>query len=500
MKTKFSLAFAALFAAIGSASAQDLRIGLQDDPDTLDPAKNFSFVGRHVLSSLCDKLVDITPDQQIVPQLALSWQTSADGKAVDIKLRPNVKFHDGEPFNAAAVKFNIERMLTMPDSRRKSEIALVTAAEVVDELTVRLRLSAPFSPLMAQFTDRAGMMVSPKGVQTGGEGFGNKPICAGPYRLVQRIVQDRIVLEKFPEHWNAGAYHFKTITFMGIPDATVRLANLRSGQLDLIERLAATNIPTVKSDAKLAVTPATSVGYQSILFNIANGEQAKNPFATNPKLREALELSIDREALNQVVFAGAFTPGNQAFAPGTRFYAQSVPMPKRDVAKAKALVKESGIAAPSLTILVPSDNERQLVAQVIQSMAKEAGIDIKVQTVELISMLAQQRQGNFEASMYGWSGRVDPDGNLHFLLTCNAPTNDPRYCNPELDALLDEARTKNEMAERKALYDKALAIIARDRPMIVLYHQPWIFAYAAKLDGFKPYPDGIIRVAGMKFK
>ena len=488
----------AVLMAIGGAQAQDLRIGLQDDPDTLDPAKNFSFVGRHVLTSVCDKLVDIAPDQTIVPQLALSWQTSADGKALELKLRPNVKFHDGEPFNAAAVKFNIERMITMPDSRRRSELALVKSAEAVDDLTVRLHLSAPFSPLLAQFADRPGMMVSPKAVQSAGDSFGNKPVCAGPYRLVQRIVQDRIVLEKFPEHWNAGAYHFKTITFTGIPDGTVRLANLRSGQLDLIERLAATNVPTVKQDPKLAVVPAQSLAYQTILFNIANGEGAKNPFAINVKLRQALELSIDRAALNDVVFAGAFVPGNQAIPPGNRFYAQAIPIPQRDVEKAKALVKESGVASPTLTILVPSDNERQLAAQVVQAMAKEAGIDIRIQAVELISMLAQQRQGNFEATFYGWSGRVDPDGNLHYLLTCNAPTNDPRYCNPELDALLNEARTKTDMATRKALYDKALAIIDRDKPMVVLYHQPWIFAMSSRLQGFAPYPDGIIRLTNVK--
>jgi peptide/nickel transport system substrate-binding protein len=500
MKAKFVFTGAVLLAAVGSASAQDLRIGLQDDPDTLDPAKNFSFVGRHVLSPICDKLADITPDQKIVPQLALSWTTSADGKALDLKLRPNVKFHDGEPFNASAVKFNIERMLTLPDSRRKSEIGLVTSAEVIDDFTVRLHLSAPFAPLMAQFTDRAGMMVSPKGVQTGGDQFGNKPICAGPYRLVQRIVQDKIVLEKFPEHWNAGAYHFKTITFTGIPDATVRLANLRSGQLDLIERLAATNIPTIKGDPKLKVVPGSGLGYQGILYNIGNGEAAKGPFGTNVKLRQALNLAIDRDAVNQVVFAGAFIPGNQAFPPDNPYYNKAIPIPKRDVEKAKALVKESGVANPTLTILVPSDNERQLAVQVIQSMAKEAGIEIKIQAVELISMLQQQRQGNFEATFYGWSGRVDPDGNLHFLLTCNAPTNDARYCNKELDDLLNTARTKNDPAERKALYDKALAILDRDQPLTVVYHQPWIFALSSKIEGFKPYPDGIIRVTDMKFK
>ena len=190
------------------------------------------------------------------------------------------------------------------------------------------------------------MMVSPKGVQSGGEGFGNKPICAGPYRLVQRIVQDRIVLEKFPEYWKRRRlslqdHHLHRHSRL---DGASRQPAL--GQLDLIERLAATNIPTVKGDPKLKVVPGPGSATKASSYNIANGDAAKGPFGANPKLREALDLAIDRDALNQVVFAGAFMPGNQAFPPGTPFYNQSIPMPKRDVAKAKALVKESGVANP----------------------------------------------------------------------------------------------------------------------------------------------------------
>src|SRR5262249_3487963 len=150
-----------LMISAGCASAQTLRIGLQEDPDTLDGAKNWSFVGRVVMTSICDKLVDIAPDASIVPMLATSWTTSDDGKAITFKLRSRVRFHAGEKFDAAAVKFSLDRALPLPDSRRKSEIIAIDRVEVVDDLTVRVVLRSPFSPLLAQFADRAGIMVSP---------------------------------------------------------------------------------------------------------------------------------------------------------------------------------------------------------------------------------------------------------------------------------------------------------------------------------------------------
>src|SRR5499426_1399891 len=182
----------------GTAAAEStLRIGLAEDPDVLDPTLARTYVGRIVFCALCDKLFDIDEKLNVVPQLALSNEVSADGKAVTIKLRPGVKFHDGEPFNAEAAKFNLERHLTMQGSFRKAEIAQVDKVEVVDPLTIRLQLKAPFSPLIAQLTDRAGMMVSPKAVTAAGDKFVNKPICAGPFKFGDRVVQDHITLERF---------------------------------------------------------------------------------------------------------------------------------------------------------------------------------------------------------------------------------------------------------------------------------------------------------------
>src|SRR6478736_6234870 len=310
---------AAVIASPGSAQT-NLRIGLAEDPDNLDPTTAGSYVGRIVLAAMCDKLFDIDAQLNIVPQLALTHETSENGKTVTIKLRPNVKFHDGEPFNAEAVKFTLDRGLTLETSKRKAELSQIDKVEVDDPLTVRMLLKAPFSPLIAQLTDRAGMMVSPKAVKEAGDKFVNKPICAGPYKFGERVVQDHITLERFADYWDKDRIHIDRVTYVSMPDSTVRFANLRSGQLDLIERLLATDIPAVKSDSKLKlVLPTPPIAYTGITINLANTDQAKNLVGQNAKVRQALDLSIDREALNQVVFNGAYTPGNQFSAPSNQY-------------------------------------------------------------------------------------------------------------------------------------------------------------------------------------
>src|SRR6266851_6409599 len=183
MKT-FRLAAAAAFLILSSAivSAQTtLRIGLAEDPDVLDPTLARTYVGRIVFASICDKLFDIDEKLAAVPQLALGHETSADGKTVTIKLRPGVKFHDGEPFNAEAAKYSLDRHLTMKGSYRRPDLGSVEKVEIVDPMTIRLILKEPFSPLLAQLTDRAGMMVSPKAAEAAGDKFGLHPVCAGPY-------------------------------------------------------------------------------------------------------------------------------------------------------------------------------------------------------------------------------------------------------------------------------------------------------------------------------
>src|SRR5580698_2716481 len=501
-----TLRLAATLAALAMslmASAQAetiLRIGLAEDPDMLDPSLGRTYVGRIVFSAFCDKLFDIDEKLNIVPQLALSHETSADGKAMTIKLRPGVKFHDGEPFDAEAAKFSIERHINMPGSFRKSELASVDHVEVVDPLTIKLVLKSPFAPLISQLTDRAGMMVSPKAVRRKGDKFGLHPVCAGPYKFVERVQQDRMVFERFADYWNKDNVHIDRVVFLPIVDATVRLANLKSGGLDLIERVLATDIKDVESDKRLVLATAPDLGYLGLTINVGN-DKNKGGLSQSEKVRQALDLSIDREAINQVVFNGEFTPGNQWVSPAHPYYQKAFPIPKRDVDKARALLKEAGFALPiSVDYMVPKGAENEAVAQVVQSMAAEAGFDLKIRVIEFATSFKQAQSGEFQVFQINWSGRIDPDGNSYVFLHTKAPQNDGVYSNPEADKALEDGRLVSDPLQRKAIYEKLTGTVLHDEPIIYLYHRKLLIAHTAKLQGYTQLPDGLVRVVGLKFK
>jgi len=489
-------------ASIGSATAQTLRIGLGEDPDILDPTLARTYVGRIIFAAMCDKLVDIGPELEIVPQLATEWEWTDGNKGLVLKLRSDVKFQDGEPFDAKAVKFNIERHLTMPGSNRTSEISVVTGADIVDDHTVKLVLSAPFAPLLAQLSDRAGMMVSPKAAQAAGENFGSHPVCAGPFRFVERVAQDRIVLERFADYWDKDNIKLDRIVYLPIPDSTVRLANLQSGGLDMIERVAAHDLDIVRKDTRLKLATIIGLRYDGMTLNLANGERAKKPLGQDARVRQALELSIDRDALNQVVFNGEFQPGNQWVPPPNPYYIKELPIPARDVAKAKALLTAAGVPNPVVAMMVPNNPESLQVAQVIQAMAKESGFDIQIQSTEFASALQLAAKGDFEAFMLGWSGRSDPDGNIYNFVSCSAPPalNISHYCNQDVDRELRAAREVEPRAERLVHYRKVAEQILQDRPLIYLYHGKLLYAATIRLSGFTPYPDGLIRPQGLRLE
>jgi len=489
-----------LFFQAAAFAETTLRIGLAEDPDILDPSLSRTYVGRIVFSAVCDKLFDIDEHLNIVPQLALSYETSADGKAMTIKLRPGVKFQDGELLDAEAAKYSIERHMTMPGSFRKSELANVDHVEVVDPLTMKLVLKTPYAPLIAQLTDRAGMMVAPKAAQEAGDKFGLHPVCAGPYKFVERVQQDRMVFEKFNDYWNKDNVFIDKIVYLPIVDATVRLANLKSGGLDLIERVLATDIKEVRADPNLVLSTAPELGYLGLTVNIKN-DKNKGPLSQSAKVRQALDLSIDREALNQVVFNGEFTPGNQWVSPQHPYYQKAFPVRQRDVEKAKALLKEAGVTPPvTVDMMVPKGAENEAVAQVLQSMAAEAGFELKIRVLEFATSLNEAQAGNFQIYQINWSGRIDPDGNSYVFLHTGAPQNDGGYSNPEADKLMEDARLVADPAERKAIYQKLTKIVLNDEPIIYLYHRKLLIAHTRKLEGYRQMPDGLVRVVGLKFK
>ncbi|WP_338607319.1 ABC transporter substrate-binding protein [Pelagibacterium nitratireducens] len=504
MRKPFYLALMASIAMTGltalPASAQDggtvLNIGLQDDPDTLDPATNWSFVGRHVLQQMCDKIVDINGNNEIVPMLATDWTWNEDSTQLTLNVREDATFHDGTPVNAEAIKYNLDRALTLEISRRASEISAIESVEVVDEFTVQINLSEPSVPLLAALTDRAGMIISPAAGEELGEDFTNDPVCSGPYEFVERVAQDYIELEKFDDYYAADDYAFDRLIFRGMPDSNTRLLNLRSGQFDLIERLAATDVASVDDDPALETAPVVGLGYYGITIDIG-GEGADPDFSQQQAVREAFSLAIDREAINQVVFEGQFAVGNQPFPPTSPYYNQDMPVQPRDVEAARALMEEAGIDQIDLELLVPTDAERQQVATLIQSMVAEIGINVEIRPTELMTLLDTAREGNFEAHLVGWSGRVDPDLNITPMLSCGAAGNDAHYCSEELDTILTEARAVGDVATRQEKYSEAVDLLLTDLPIVYLYHSQWIFAHDAALEGFDPFPDGIIRLGGV---
>jgi peptide/nickel transport system substrate-binding protein len=498
---KYVLAAAILLAAMHTgACAQTLRIGLDNDPDMLDPTLARTFAAGEVLTTVCDRLFEMAADYTVEPLLVSEYGWSDNNRTLRLKLRDGVRFHDGEKLDAAAVKFSIERHLNLPGSILRPLITPITGVEVADERTVVIRLSSTFAPLLSRLTGRAGMIVSPKAAEAAGDKFGNHPVCAGPFKFVEHLTQDRVVLERFADYWDKERVFLDHIVYRPYPDTTVRLANLHSGDLDLAEELSATDLPAMRNDARFRVVTIGGIGYFGITINLANGEGAKGPLARDPRIREAFELTIDREAINQVVYNGEQLPTTQWISPESPFHVDTGPIPRPDLAKALTLLQEAGVPNPIIKFMTVNIPGRVQVAQMIQAMAKEAGFVVQLQTSELTSALAAARQGDFDVFQIGYTGGVDPDSTTYNPLTCNGTFNQGKYCNPELDRLLDLGRATLDEAGRKEAYERALAIVHRDRPIIYLWNPIWNWAYSAKLTGVRPSHDGIIRVTGLHIK
>jgi peptide/nickel transport system substrate-binding protein len=495
----FSLAATGPFT--GAFAQSHLRIGIGDDPDVLDPTFSRTYTGRIVFASLCDKLFDIDEDLRIVPQLALGYDTSADGKTVTIRLRPGVKFHDGEPMDAAAAKYSLDRYLTLKGSFRKPEIGTIDSVDVVDPLTVRLNLKQPFSPLIAQLTDRSGMILSPKAAEAAGDKFGLKPVCAGPYKFVERVQQDRIVVEKFADYWNKDHVFIDKITYLPIVDTSVRLAALRSGSIDMTERVLATDIKTVRDDARLRMADSASLAWFGLMINQNNGAKSENPLGKDLRVQKAFELSIDRDAINQVVFNGEFIVGNQWISPQNPYYQKDFPVPKRDIEKARALMKEAGITRPlAIDFMVNNAPETRAISEMVQAMAAEAGFDLRLRVTEVATALKAGEDGDYQLYGLTWSGRSDPDGNSVVFQTCGAPQNMGKYCDKEVDGWYQDARAASDFATRKAIYRKITERFLDKGWIMFLYHPKNLAAHTARLEGLRKVPDGILRVVDLKLR
>ncbi|MBM4443054.1 MAG: ABC transporter substrate-binding protein [Candidatus Rokubacteria bacterium] len=504
-----ALALVVGLAPAADAQKKQLVVGLNQDPDILDPTLARTYVGRIVFSHICEKLYEIDDKLQIQPQLAAELPQVADGgKTLTIKLRPNVRFNDGSAMTAEAVRFSIDRHMTLKGSNRRSELASIDKVEVVDPTTIRLRLKAPAAQLLSQLTDRAGMPVSPAAVQKLGDNFGTAPVCVGPWQFVERVAQDRIVVEKSKHYFDQSAAKFERVVFKIIPDDNVRLANLRSGDIDITHQVTPTDAAALKKEGRFEVASVTGLGYNGITINHRNKTGKTNPpgdlgtpLANDPRVREAFELSLDRDAIVQVVYDGQYTAGCTPVPPISPFFDKSRPCPARDVAKAKKLLADAGLAGGySFELVVVNNPQQRRIGEVIQQMAKEAGFTVTLRPQEFASALNDGDAGKHQAFLIGWSGRVDPDGNVHQGQTCKGALNAHLACDAKIDALLDKAREVSDVSQRRGLYREAFDLLAARRSIIYLYHPHYIAAHAKNLKGYTAVPDGLVRIKGTSWQ
>ena len=494
--------------AAGPVDAQKktLTIGLNQDPDLLDPTLSRTYVGRIIFAQMCEKLYEIDEGLKISPQLAADLPAFSDGgKTVTIKLRSGVKFNDGTAMTAEAVKFSLDRHREMKGSNRRSELDHVDAVDVVDPLTIRLRLKAPFSPLVAILADRAGMPVSPTQARKLDDKFATAPVCVGPWAFAERVAQDRIVLDKSTHYFDPGQAKFDRLVFRIITDDNVRLANLRSGDIDFMHLVNPTHATSLKKETKFEVASVTGIGYSGLNINLRNKNgkppaapgDIGTPLANDPRVREAFELTIDREALNQVVWEGQYTPDCTPISPVSPFYDKSRKCPVRDVTRAKKLLADAGLAnGYSFELTVQNEPPQRRVGEVIQQMAKEAGFNVSIRPSEFAAALNDDDAGKLPAFLVGWSGRVDPDANIHQFHTCQGSLNTTQACDETVDSLLNRAREVSDMKERGELYRQALDRFAARRNILYLYHLNYIVAFPKNLKGYKAVPDGLIRIKG----
>ncbi len=480
-----------------------LRVALQAELGRLDPASSGQFVERQVFYNMYDSLVAADPNLKIVPALAESWEISSDGKVYTFKLRKGVKFHDGTDFNADAVKYNMDRYKTLEGSVRKSDLDPVATIEVVDPYTVKFNLKAPNAPLLATLVDRAGMILSPAAIQKAGADIVRAPIGAGtgPFKFVEWKKDDHLTLERNPNYWkkdSAGNQlpYLDKVIYRPIADDTVRVTNLKTGDIDVIDTVPSQNVEDLRKSTDLNYKDIPSTAYAGIRLN-ATAE----PF-NNKALRQAVAYGIDSSAILKTVFFGVGALANGPIPPSSWAYDPTFKPYTHDVAKAKAKTAEGGKASGftfKLQVTAGSPVNQQL-AELIRDELSEAGITMEIEQLEFATIVNNTRDKKYQAALIGWSGRIDPDGNMYAHFKTGGSFNDSGYSNAQVDALLEKARVTSDQNERKAAYQEAQKIIMDEAPYPLYYHAPSFQAVNKKVQNFLLMPDAIMRFTEVSLK
>ncbi len=494
----------AVGAAVAAKKSGALKAGLfGSDILSLDPLTSGAIIDREIYYNIYDSLVAIDVNAQIIPALAESW-TTPDPKTYIFKLRQGVKFHDGTDFNADAVKFNIMRYLTDPKSLRKAEIDTIASVDVMDPATVKFTLKAAFSPLLATLVDRAGMMLSPTAIQAlGPDGMVQKPVGAGTgaFKFVEWVKNDHITVERNANYWKKDAGgtalpYLDKITYRPIADATVLLANIQTGDLDALYSISGKDVAGVKSGNALTFKDSAGIGFSSFQFNAA-----KEPF-NKKEFRQAFAEAIDRDQILKTVNFGVGQTAQGPIQPSSWAYDANFKPYGGNVDKAKEYLKAGGSPGgfPCELLIASGSPTTTQLAQLVKDQMAKVGIIVTIVQQEGAKQSADQMAGNFQIVPFGWSGRIDPDGNIYNNFHTGGGLNYGKYSNPQADDLMGKARAAGDQAERKSLYQQVQKLIVDDAPHAFYYFSPNYLITQPKVQGMQLYPDYMMRFDVASFK
>ena len=483
------LATALLGGVSSAALAADLTIGVRAGPLSIDP--DFTAAGTHAeaMKHIYDSLIKSGNNLELEPGLATSW-TAIDDSTWEFKLRPGVKFHDGSDFTAEDVKFSIERIPRVAGPNPTTiYVRRVKAVEIVDPLTIRVKTDGPAPNLPNDFirlfvVSHIAAKDYSDSAEKASEGFnsGKAAIGTGPYKFVSWTPKEQLVLERYDGYWG-GKEPWDKVIRKELPNDAARVAQLKAGQVDLIARIPASDVPTLEQDSKLTIVRQDSV----YLFNIAfdfrekspqvsakdGSPLPKNPF-TDPKVREAFDLAIDRETITEIAMEGMGTVQSQLVTPNILGYNPDVKPTKSDVEKAKSLLTEAGypdgfkVTFSFTNDRLPGDKD---AGTTIAQMLTAIGIQVEANAQPGAVYFPANTRGDYSLTMSGWGTLT---GEANYTLSSLVHTNEPAkklgafnirgYSNPALDKLIEQAGVEMDAAKREQYLKDANAIVASDRP------------------------------------
>lgn len=462
-----------------------IRIVAPANPSSLDPATGGAGSDHSSLWPIYDTLMDWENDTlKVVPGMA-EW-TTPDPQTLVLKLRSDkIKFHDGTAMDAEAVKFNLDRNRSDARSNLKADLSSIASVEVASPTEVRIKLSQPDAALPAILTDRAGMMISPKAVKDFGAESDRKPVGAGPWKFVSWADNDKIVLTRNETYWKPNRPYTDGVEILIIPDMATGLRSVTSGQNHMIYNLSSRYKPLVDKAKNLTLATSPTLYCFQIYFNYSRAP------LDNVKVRQAINLAIDRPAFLRATLGGVGEPAFMLMPSSHWAYDKQVAaLYPYDPARAKKLLAEAGLPN-GLEISMGSYNDQDSVrrAEVIMEMLGKAGIRVKLTNGSIAEISGQffGTEKKFDSLLSAWTGRPDPSMTYSLGFAKGAYYNAGRSeASPELTALLQESRTKEDLEFRKQVFSKIQRIVMEQALVAPLAFRAELVASTQQVKGFKP--------------